>query len=82
MVEVTEEEYKLFQIYRKIFRHSYPELSGSYFISGEAGEKDQNGLPEAVTFAPAMVWILLFDMRKAKKPLDFLSHLGYTKSIN
>jgi len=67
MVEVTEEEYKLFQIYRKIFRHSYPELSGSYFISGEAGEKDQNGLPEAVYICPSYGVDFVVRYEKSKK---------------
>lgn len=67
MVEITEEEYKLFQIYRKIFRHSYPELSGSYFISGEAGEKDQNGLPEVVYICPSNGVDFVVRYEKSKK---------------
>jgi hypothetical protein len=54
MVEITEEEYKLFNLYRKIFKHLRPEVSGTYFICGESGEKDVNGLPEKITVCPAM----------------------------
>jgi hypothetical protein len=32
---------------------SYPDKSGSYFISGEGGVKDDNGLPERLHICPA-----------------------------
>lgn len=52
MVEITEEEYELFQKLKKIWIHSSPEKSGAYFICGEGGEKDELGLPEFISVCP------------------------------
>jgi len=38
--------------YRTIFRHSLADKTGYYFICGEAGKKDELGLPEAVLICP------------------------------
>ena len=54
MVEITEQEYELFQKLKKIWIHSSPEKSGAYFICGEAGEKDSMGLPEHILICPTM----------------------------
>ena len=37
----------------RILQHVFPDRSGRYFISGQGGEVDQNGLPEAVSICPA-----------------------------
>ena len=52
MVEITEQEYELFQKLKKIWIHSSPEKSGAYFICGEGGEKDEMGLPEFISVCP------------------------------
>lgn len=52
-VSITDEEYELFQKMQKIWLHSVPERSGLYFICGEAGERDQMGLPEHILICPA-----------------------------
>lgn len=47
---------KALEIYereRARFRHSEPEITGAYFLSGGHGEKDGNFLPEFVTICPA-----------------------------
>ena len=54
MKEITDEEYELFQKLKKIWFHSKPDWSGSYFICGEAGEKDDMGLPNAILVCPQM----------------------------
>ena len=53
MKEITDEEYALFQKLKKIWVHSLPEQSGLYFICGEAGERDETGLPEHILVCPA-----------------------------
>ena len=54
MREITEKEYKQYQLLRKIFLHMNPEkFEGLYFICGESGEKDEMGLPEYITVCPA-----------------------------
>lgn len=40
--------------FKNIFRHANAEkLNGVYFICGEAGEKDNMGLPEKIYVCPA-----------------------------
>jgi hypothetical protein len=54
MKEITDEEYELFQKFKTIFKHENAEkLHGVYFICGEAGEKDEHGLPKAILVCPA-----------------------------
>ena len=54
MVEITEQEYELFQKLKTILKHSKAEqLEGVYFICGEGGEKDSMGLPEYISVCPA-----------------------------
>jgi hypothetical protein len=54
MVEITEEEYKLFRKLTKIMLHANAEkYEGVFFICGEAGEKDAMGLPEYISVCPA-----------------------------
>lgn len=42
--------------YRKIFLHAYAadKRGDIYFICGEGGQKDQNGLPDKIYICPAM----------------------------
>ena len=40
--------------YETILKHAMAEKSGVFFISGEAGERDNNGLPDTVFICPAM----------------------------
>lgn len=54
MKEITDKEYELFQKLKKIWFHSSPDRSGSFFICGEAGEKDDMGLPNAILVCPEM----------------------------
>jgi len=53
MVEISEKEYELFQKLKKIWIHSSPEKSGTYFICGEGGEKDDMGLPDRIFVCPS-----------------------------
>ena len=54
MVEITEAEFKQFEVLKKIFIHSNPEtFAGVYYICGESGDKDANGLPENIMVCPA-----------------------------
>lgn len=38
---------------RERFKHTKPEMTGAFFISGEAGTKDRNMLPERILICPA-----------------------------
>ena len=40
--------------YETILKHAMSEKTGVFFISGEAGERDNNGLPDTVFICPAM----------------------------
>ena len=51
MVEITEKEFELFEKLKKIWFHS-SERSGSFFICGEGGDHDQNGLPDIILVCP------------------------------
>ena len=54
MPQITDKEYKQFEVLKKIFLHSSPDkFEGVYFICGEAGEKDELNLPEYITVCPA-----------------------------
>jgi hypothetical protein len=54
MVEITEQEFKQYELLKKIFVHVQPEkFEGVYFICGEGGEKDPMGLPEFISVCPA-----------------------------
>jgi len=54
MKEITNEEYELFQKLVKIWFHTQPEKSGSFFICGEGGEHDEHGLPDIILVCPHM----------------------------
>jgi hypothetical protein len=53
---------KLLEKVELYLKTSYPDKSGSYFISGEAGVKDDNGLPERLHICPAYGadWIMTY----------------------
>lgn len=46
--ELAEENQKL----KKILANLLPDKSGHYFICGESGDKDANGLPERIMVCP------------------------------
>jgi hypothetical protein len=50
-VTITRAEYKLFQRLTKIWFHS-SEKSDSFFICGEGGDHDENGLPDIILVCP------------------------------
>ena len=52
MKEITDEEYALFQKLAKIWYHTEPDKTGSFFICGEGGEEDESGLPEIILVCP------------------------------
>ena len=54
MVEITDKEYELFRKLTKIWFHTQPDKSGSFFICGEAGNSDEHGLPEFILVCPQM----------------------------
>jgi hypothetical protein len=54
MVEITEEEYKLFTKLKTALKHSSPEkFPDTYFITGASGNKDNHGMPDTVFLCPA-----------------------------
>jgi len=54
MIEITEKEFKQFELLKKIFVHVSPEkFADVFFICGEGGSKDEMGLPEYITVCPA-----------------------------
>jgi hypothetical protein len=44
---------ELYERERKRFEHSYPEMTGAYFLTGGHGEVDGNRLPEYIRICPA-----------------------------
>tara|TARA_B110000908_G_C10079913_1_gene369077 strand:- start:212 stop:436 length:225 start_codon:yes stop_codon:yes gene_type:complete len=53
-VQITEKEFKQFELLKKIYLHATAENRfGVYFICGEGGVKDDNGLPEYIGVCPA-----------------------------
>ncbi len=54
MKEITDEEYELFRKLTKIWFHTQPDKSGSFFICGEGGDHDENGLPDTILVCPQM----------------------------
>ena len=53
MVEISENEFQLYQKLLKIWKHSSAEKTGAFFICGESGDKDDIGLPEYISVCPA-----------------------------
>lgn len=54
MKEITDEEYELFQKLTKIWYHTQPDKTGSFFICGEAGDSDEYGLPDFILVCPQL----------------------------
>jgi hypothetical protein len=44
---------EIYQRERNRFKHSKPEITGAFFLSGGHGPKDKNMLPQFVTICPA-----------------------------
>ena len=44
---------KLYQRERDRFKHTHPEMTGAYFLTGGHGPKDENGVPMYVEICPA-----------------------------
>ena len=53
MKEITDEEYELFMKLLHVWKHTAAEKTGAFFICGEAGERDEMGLPEMIMVCPA-----------------------------
>jgi hypothetical protein len=62
-LDLLEKKIKLFEKIEMYLKTSYPENSGHYFISGEGGVKDDNGLPERLHVCPAYGadWIMIYN---------------------
>lgn len=52
-IEKLEKALELYERERERYKHSYPEMTGAFFLSGGRGTKDENGLPKFVTICPA-----------------------------
>jgi hypothetical protein len=52
-IRELEAKVKLLEKVEMYLKTSYPDKSGSYFICGEGGVKDNNGLPERLHVCPA-----------------------------
>jgi hypothetical protein len=51
---LTDEEQALFEKLKKVWFHTQPDKSGSFFICGDGGEKDDYGLPDIILVCPRM----------------------------
>jgi hypothetical protein len=52
-IKKLERGLELYERERTRFRHTHPEMTGAYFISGESGNKDRNMLPDRIHICPA-----------------------------
>ena len=70
MKEITDEEYAFFKKLTKLWYHTQPKKAGSFFIWGDAGQKDLNGLPEYVLICPQMGsdTIAVYEKKVSGKP--------------
>lgn len=61
-IEALTAKLKLLEKVEMYLETSYPDKSGSYFICGEGGVKDGNGLPERLHICPAygVDWMMLY----------------------
>lgn len=51
---LNNQEREQFEALKKMFQHTFPDkFPDTYFVSGEAGYKDESGLPEYVSICPA-----------------------------
>jgi hypothetical protein len=69
-IDFLERKLKLLEKIDMVMKTSYPEQTGHYFISGELGDKDQNGLPEYVQIVPAygVDWHMLYKRDRSFGP--------------
>lgn len=51
-VLINKQEFELFKKLVKVWFHTQPEKTGSYFICGEGGEVDTHGLPDIILVCP------------------------------
>lgn len=55
MREISDAEYELYLKLRKIVVHTHSDkYPGIYFICGESGDKDLDGLPERILICPSL----------------------------
>jgi hypothetical protein len=52
-IQKLEKALELYARERTRFKHTKPEMTGAYFISGESGNKDSNYLPDHIWVCPA-----------------------------
>lgn len=52
-IKKLERALEIYAAERTRFKHSKPEITGAYYISGDAGAKDDNLLPQAIYICPA-----------------------------
>lgn len=53
IIEVQNRALSLYERERNRFKHSQPEFTGEYFLTGGHGERDNNELPQYVCICPA-----------------------------
>ena len=52
---ISNAEMEQFRLLRKLLLHSNPErFKGAYFICGEGGDRNENGLPESILICTAL----------------------------
>ena len=52
---ISNAEMEQFRLLRKLLLHSNPErFKDTYFICGEGGDRNENGLPESIHICPAL----------------------------
>lgn len=61
-VKTLEKGLEAYQRERDRFKHSIPEMSGAFFLSGGHGEKDNNQMPEFIEICPAYgcAWVKIY----------------------
>lgn len=52
-IEKLRKALDVYQRERDRFKHTYPEITGAFFLTGGHGERDSNELPEYVRICPA-----------------------------
>lgn len=54
---------ELYERERNRFKHTKPEMTGAYFLSGGHGTKDDNELPQFVEVCPAYgcAWTMIYE---------------------
>ena len=61
-IELLSRKLKLLEKTDMYLKTNYPDKTGYYFICGEGGSKDDNGLPERLHVCPAygVDWMMLY----------------------